>query len=301
MLRALALVERSARSDSGVLLLGETGVGKDLLARRVHDLSLRAREPFVAINCAAIPDAVGESTLFGHERGAFTGATARREGVLEAAHGGTLFLDEIGELSLASQARLLRALDDRAVRRVGGVEDVPADVRVVAATNRDIDALVAEGRVRDDLRYRIAVFVIAVPPLRERPDDIEPLAERFAREHAPGRNVRFAPDALLALRRHGWPGNVRELRNVVQRALAAADEDVVRAADLGELVGAPLSAAGLLRTVDDAERDAIIAALRDCDGNQTKAAERLGISRRALIYRLEKLGLKPPPPSERGR
>jgi len=302
MLKALALAERAARSDSTVLLTGETGAGKEVVAKRIHRTSTRRDGPFVAINCGAISDNIAEATLFGHEKGAFTGASERRAGVFEAAHGGTLFLDEVGELSQSSQVRLLRALEARVITRVGGVEEVPVDVRLIAATNRDLEEASRVGQFRDDLRYRLDVVRIVVPPLRERVDDIVPLAARFLAELAPNRVMSLAPDAVASLREHHWPGNVRELRNVIERAVAISESDLVRSGDLGDLRGVSTGRAaggGLQYKVDDAERDAIVAALKTCDGNKTHAAKRLGISRRALIYRMEKLGLKAPPPSQR--
>ena len=299
MLRVLGLVDRAAKTDSTVLLSGETGTGKEVVARRIHALSRRGSGPFVAINCGAVPEGVAESTFFGVEKGAFTGASERRPGVFAAATGGTLFLDEVGELSIASQARLLRVLAEHTVRPVGAVDSIEVDVRVIAATNRGLDAMVAAGAFRADLLYRLNVVHIDIPPLRERMDDILPLAERFLARLDP--RVRLAPDAVAALRAHDWPGNVRELENAMERAAALADEGVIRAPHLASLREDAESAApgGLRRHVDDAERRAIEEALSACRGNQTQAAARLGISRRALIYRMEKLGLKPPPPSER--
>ncbi len=294
MLRLVSLVDRAARTDATTLLLGETGSGKEVIARRIHDRSARKSGPFVAVNCAAIPETLAESTLFGHERGAFTGASDRREGVFEAAHGGTLFLDEVGELSATTQARLLRVMEDRAVVRIGASRAVPVDVRLVAATNKDLDAMAARGTFRHDLLFRLDVVRLSIPPLRDRPEDVLPLSQRFLRELDPSGSVTFSPLAERALLSHRWPGNVRELRNRIERAFAVRASDVLRESDF-EGLAAPLgrAATGDLRDkLDDVERDAILEALRACHGNQTRAAKRLGISRRTLLYRIERYGLK---------
>ena len=297
MLRAVALAERAARTDVTVLIVGETGTGKEVLANRIHTTSARANGPFVAVNCGSIPEGVAESALFGHERGAFTGAVARQQGFFESASTGTLFLDEVGELSAPTQARLLRVLEERVIVRVGATDPVAVDVRVVAATNRDLEAAVREGAFRRDLLFRLDVLRITVPPLRGRPDDIVPLAERFVRELAPGKPVLLAPDAVAVLRGHGWPGNVRELRNAVERAVAVREGDLLRASDFAALIDTSRRAGDgpLRRTLDDVEKETIVEALEACGGNQTRTAKRLGLSRRALIYKLEKYGLKPAP------
>lgn len=295
MLRLISLVDRAARTDATALLLGETGSGKEVIARRFHERSARKSGAFVAVNCAAIPESLAESTLFGHERGAFTGAIDRREGVFEAAHGGTLFLDEVGELSMTTQARLLRVMEDRAVVRMGASRPVPVSVRLVAATNKDLDAMVARGTFRHDLLFRLDVVRLSIPPLRDRAEDVLPLAERFLRELDPSGSVVFSPLAERALLAHCWPGNVRELRNRIERAFAIRSTDVLRESDFDGLTSPSASAAthGALREkLDDVERDAILDALRACHGNQTRAAQRLGISRRTLLYRIERYGLK---------
>ncbi len=301
MHEVLELADRAAATDSTILLFGETGAGKEVLAQRIHRRSRRAGGPFVAVNCGAIAEGVAMSTLFGHEKGAFTGASDRRPGLFETAGGGTLFLDEVAELSLATQARLLRALESRVITRVGDTEEIPIDVRVIAATNRDLDVAVERGSFREDLRFRLDVVRILVPPLRERVEDVIPLAQHFLSELSPSRSFELAPDAVAALRSHRWPGNVRELRNVMERVVATSPHELVRAGDLGDLSASPSNARGgsLVQKVDDAERDVILSALEACGGNRTHAAKRLGISRRALLYRMEKLGLKPPPPSRR--
>lgn len=297
MVRAVEIADRAAATTSTVLITGETGAGKELIARRIHAKGARAARPFVAINCSAIPRELAEATLFGCVKGAFTGAHVGRAGTFEAAAGGTLFLDEVGELDLTVQAKLLRALETRSVVRVGATDPISVDVRFVAATNRDLASLVRTGRFREDLWYRLDVLRVDIPPLRERPGDLIPLAQRFLEAAARGRSLRFAPDAQARLRGHSWPGNVRELRNAVERAAALASDDIIRAADLDSVPAEPRGAlaSALTRRVEDVERDSIVAALEASGGNQSEAARRLGISRRKLIYKLEKYGLKASP------
>ena len=301
----LAAIEQVAAAPSTVLITGETGVGKELVARAVHARSPRAGALFVAVNCAAIPSELLEAELFGVTRGAYTGALADRPGKLELADGGTLFLDEIGDMPLALQPKLLRVLQEGTVERLGSNATRQVDVRVVAATHRDLSALVAAGAFRADLYYRLAVVPLHVPPLRERPEDIAPLArhlvERFGRRIA--RTPRLGPGLIRQLEAYPWPGNVRELGNVLERAVLLTPGDVVERADLPE----PLLAAGaepapgavadgddvptLRDAVEDAERRAIRAALRRTGGNKTRAAELLQVSIRTLWYKLEKLGI----------
>lgn len=293
MLAAVAMADRAARSDATVLVLGETGVGKEIIARRIHRSSTRERRPFIAVNCAAIPETLAESILFGHERGSFTGAQKQQRGVFEDASSGTLFLDEIGELSPSTQARLLRVLQDRTVTRLGSTSPVPVDVRLIAATHRDLHALADQGGFRKDLIYRLDVVRIEIPALRDRPEDVLPIAERILRELAPKRSIRLSAMAKRALLAYTWPGNVRELRNRLEAAVATGDGDVIEESDLRAILpakGGP--GEGPLRGhVEDAEREAIIEALRACGGNQTRVAERLGVSRRTLVYRLGKYDL----------
>src|SRR5215204_7293219 len=234
--RAVAETQRVAATDTTVLLLGESGTGKELFARAIHHLSPRRDRAFVAINCAAIPETLIENELFGHERGAFTGATERRPGKFELASGGTIFLDEIGELPLAAQGKLLRAIEEKVVDRIGGRAPVAVDVRVVAATNKDLKAAVENGQFRGDLFFRLAVFPIEVPALRDRDDDIVLLARHFASEigrELRGREAQLTPEALAALQQHHWPGNVRELENAIERACIISDTLVLQPGDLG--------------------------------------------------------------------
>ncbi len=304
MRRVVALVRRAAPERAPVLVTGESGTGKELVARALHDGSPRARGPFVAVNAAALPETLLESELFGHERGAFTGAVARRKGLFELAAAGTLFLDEVGELAAATQAKLLRVLETGDFRRVGGVEALRADVRLLAATNRDLRALVAEGRFREDLLYRLAVVEVALPPLRERPEDLEPLArallERLARERG-GCPAALEPDALERLRRHAFPGNVRELRNALERALILGDGRRIRAADLPLPAPAPdAGPASGLAPLADVERRHIASVLASTGWNKKRAAEVLGIDRKTLYARIEAYGLEPAPPAPKG-
>jgi DNA-binding NtrC family response regulator len=293
----LELVDRVAPRDVAVLVTGESGTGKELVARRLHARSQRAAGPFVAVNCAALPEALAESELFGHEKGAFTGADRQRRGRFEEAHGGTLFLDEIGELPAALQAKLLRVLEERTVRRLGGAADIPVDVRLVAATNRDLSAASAQGGFRQDLYFRLAVVPVHLPPLRERVGDIPVLARHLlsilaARHRVPVPELDGA--ALAALESYRWPGNVRELRNVLERALVVRGGALIRAEDLGlpsaaAPAGAPEGAVSLDREVR--EREAILEALRRAGGNREEAARLLGVSVRTLYYRLRRFGI----------
>jgi transcriptional regulator with GAF, ATPase, and Fis domain len=301
IMRVLREVERVAPTMSTVLLRGETGTGKELFARAVHEKSRRAHGPLVEVNCAAFAPSLIESELFGHERGAFTGAVQRRLGRFELAQGGTLFLDEIGELPLEVQAKLLRALQEHTVDRVGGSHTIHVDVRIVAATNRDLDALVREGRFRADLFYRLAVFPIVVPPLRDRREDIADLAavlvRTLAARHASSVDA-VEDDAMLALQAYDWPGNVRELQNVLERALILARGKCIELSDLPELSSRVTEPAGehgasapeggsLKERVESYERGLIVDALARAGGNQSEAARRLGMSRATLQYKIK--------------
>jgi len=300
------LIERVAATQMTVLVLGETGVGKELVATALHRRSARAAGPLVQLNCASLPDTLLESELFGYERGAFTGADRRKIGFLEAASGGTLFLDEIGEMPAALQAKLLRVLEQRRIVRVGGTTEVAVDVRLVAATHRNLEDEVRAGRFREDLYFRISTFTLAVPPLRDRPRDLLPLAEHFARTFAAelGQPApALSEDVRRALLAYRWPGNVRELRNAIERAVVMSSGESLGPEHLPERVLAvqpggaviPAGDGDMREQIAEVERAAIVAALEATGGNQTRAAERLGLSRRALIYKLEKHGLKAPP------
>jgi transcriptional regulator with GAF, ATPase, and Fis domain len=293
MQRVLALVGKVARSEVPVLICGESGTGKELIARAIHDSSANAQGPFVSENCGAIPEPLLESALFGHVRGAFTGADRRRLGLFEVADGGTLFLDEIGEMSPAMQARLLRVLQDGEVRPVGSEQARRVRVRVLCATHRDLPARVAEGSFREDLFYRIAVVTLTLPALRERPEDVAPLVAHFVTKHAQGRSVEIDRRALAALARHGWPGNVRQLENEIRRALVLA-EDVIALehlspALLDAAVGASADPLDMRAQVDQLERRLIRQALDASAGNQTRAARLLGISRYGLQKMMRRL------------
>jgi transcriptional regulator with GAF, ATPase, and Fis domain len=300
--RVLAELERVAPTSSTVLLLGETGTGKELFARAVHDKSTRRTAPLVKVNCAALTPSLVESELFGHERGAFTGATQRRVGRFELAQDGTLFLDEIGELPLEPQAKLLRVLQEHEMERVGGTQTIKVIARIVAASNRDLAADVRAGRFRADLYYRLAVFPITIPPLRDRREDIPLLASTFleglAARHAGARPKRVAEDALLYLQTYEWPGNVRELHNVLERASILATKPVIELSDLPELtnastaeVGLPTSAEPLKERVHAYERSLLLEALRLAEDNQSEAARLLQTSRATLQYKMRIHGL----------
>jgi Nif-specific regulatory protein len=311
LLAALRAIERVAPTGATVLLLGESGTGKELFARTLHLVSPRRDAPFVKVNCAAIPDGLFESELFGHEKGAFTGATAARAGKFELAHGGTLFLDEVGELPAGVQSKLLRVLQERSIERVGGSRERMVDVRIVAATNQDLQALVSAGRFRLDLYYRLNVVPIALPALRDRPEDARELTRHFLSRlnQAYQRNVVLAPRAYEALARHAWPGNVRQLANVLERAVLLAEGGTVSEPDIervlreegaitppgsGATPAPPADAEpayGRYRVVSESEREAIRSALAAARGNKTSAAQRLGMTLRQLEYRIRKLGI----------
>jgi len=296
MLKICRTVEKVAPANATVLLLGESGTGKEVLARGVHELSPRAGKRFVAINCAAIPDTLLESELFGYEKGAFTGAAKQTIGRIEYANEGTLFLDEIGDLPMQLQAKLLRFLQERVIERLGGRGEIPVDVRVVCATHRDLADMIREGSFREDLYYRLSEITIKIPPLRERPGDAVLLAQafldRYAREQ--GRNIRgFTADALGALETHAWPGNVREMENIVKRATIMADGSQITAADLGlDAAHAEPQPFNLRQARENAERLAVGRALAHSDGSIAQAAELLGITRPTLYDLMAKIGMK---------
>ena len=322
----MTFVRKVASSEAGTILIqGESGTGKDLIAKTIHYESSRQNGPFVAINCSAIPETLMEAELFGHEKGAFTDAKAMKKGLFETAHGGTLFLDEIGELSPLLQAKLLRVLEDQVIRRVGGVRDLQVDVRVVAASNRDLEKAVRDGGFRQDLYYRLAIIAIFIPPLRERMDDVLPLVDFFVDLY----NRRFkksvrgiSPETRRLLMSHTWPGNVRELKNSIERAMILEDDQILRPVYLpfavGEAARSGLTAFEFSSATDgggkqlangrmlprlympeegtsleEMERAMVELAMRQSNGNQTQAARLLDISRDALRYKLKKFELGP--------
>jgi DNA-binding NtrC family response regulator len=301
--RAVSETQRVSQTEANVLLLGESGTGKELFARAVHHLSLRRDQPFVAINCAAIPETLIENELFGHEKGAFTGAGERRQGKFELASGGTVFLDEIGEMPIGVQSKLLRVIEEKMVDRIGGRAPIPVDVRIVAATNKDLRRSVEQGEFRRDLFFRLAVFPVEIPPLRERGEDVVLLAHHFAAQlgkEMRGREAVLGEDSIRAIREHSWPGNVRELENAIERACILADSTSLEPDDLGLLKSdaqlpeafSELNMTGTLMEVADraarfVERRKIIEALRTHEGNKTRAAETLGVSYKTLLTKIK--------------
>jgi two-component system NtrC family response regulator len=291
-----ATVRKVATSDIPVLITGESGTGKELVARAIHNLSPRKKGPFVAINCGAIPDNLIESELFGHERGAFTGAHAQRKGRIEMAEAGTLFLDEIGEVPLALQVKLLRFLQEQMVERVGGRELIKVDTRVLTATNRDLKEEMKDGTFREDLYFRIGVITIELPRLRDRDGDIPLLAQAFLNRYAAQARKKltgFTPEAVDALEAYGWPGNVRELENKIKRAVVMAEGKRVKPEDLDMEDGGPKQEVGLKEARETLERKMVLSALARSGDNMTQAAEELGISRPSLYDLMEKLGIGP--------
>jgi two-component system NtrC family response regulator len=298
MLRVCRTIEKVANTTATVMLLGESGTGKEVLARGLHQSSSRKNQKFVAINCAAIPENLLESELFGYEKGAFTGAAKTTLGKIELANGGTLMLDEIGDLPFSLQAKLLRFIQERTIERVGGRQEIPVDVRIVCATHQDLKALSKENRFREDLYYRLAEIVVNIPPLRSRKGDAALLAHAFVRKFAQEQNrtsLNLSEDSVRSIENHPWPGNIRELENCIKRAVIMADGKQILPEDIGlELVDAVADAGSLdLRSVRDAaEKNAIIAALGRVNGNVLKAAELLGVSRPTLYDLMHRLGLK---------
>ena len=308
MLAVFKMVETIAKTNSTVLVTGESGTGKELVARAIHFNSLRRDRPFVALNCGAVPETLLESELFGHMRGAFTGADTNKKGLVETAERGTIFLDEIGEMNATMQVKLLRVLQDRKFRRLGGTEEVQADIRVIAATNPELERLVADGRFREDLYYRINVISIPLPPLRERRDDIEILAEHFRAKYAAEMNKpvqSVSGEAMQILKAHVWRGNVRELENVIERAVALEQTPAIlpetlpddvrrggRAASAPALSELPESGIDLEAHVEDIYRDHIVQALKRAGGVQTEAAKMLGMSFRSFRYYAKKLNVR---------
>jgi two-component system, NtrC family, response regulator AtoC len=297
MRAAVEVTLRAARADTPVLLLGESGTGKELLARLLHSRSPRAEGRFVAVNCAAIPETLLESLLFGHRKGSFTDAREDQRGLMHEADGGTILLDEIGDMAPALQAKLLRVLQEREIQPIGAAAPVKVNVRIVAATHRDLEQLVEEGRFRRDLFYRLNVIAIAIPPLRERPEDLVPLIAHFLGKHG-GRNgrehARISVAALEALRRHSWPGNVRELENAIERALVLGRANQIELEDLPAALrgrGTP-EASAELGPLAKVERDHIVRTLQSVKGNKSAAARLLGLDRKTLYRKLEAYGLR---------
>jgi two-component system, NtrC family, response regulator HydG len=309
--QVLELVRKVARSDASILIMGESGTGKELIARAIHANSPRAAQPFVPVDCASLPENLLESELFGHEKGAFTGAVATKQGLMEAAERGTLFLDELGELPLGLQAKLLRALQERQIRHVGGTRQISIDVRIVSAANRDLRALVAAGKFREDLYYRVNVIDIALPPLRERSGDIELLATCFVRRYGGSGEAMvkgFEPEAVIALETYSWPGNVRELQNVVERACALAEGEMITLAELpahlrtsarpadGSLAAAPAGKLTLKeakeRWIAQLEAAYVGELLKQEGGNVSEVARKAGVDRKTIHRLLNKHGLR---------
>lgn len=315
VLELIKLINKVAPSKTNILIIGESGTGKELVARMLHDAGALKGKPFVPVNCGAIPENLIESELFGHRRGSFTGAVAEKIGLFEVAHTGTLFLDEVGELPLSMQVKLLRAIQERSFRKVGGTEDVKVDVRIIAATNRDLEAGVKAGTFREDLYYRLNVILLKTPPLRERRGDVPILAEAFLSKCAKkfGRDIKsFHPDALQALEAYPFPGNVRELENLIERAVTLETTDQIQLGSLPSQFSASLKAPKsaqayqtqtvtrpdfsqgpiqLEQVLEEIEKQYLIAALEATGGVKKRAAELLGITFRSIRYRLQKLGM----------
>src|SRR5690349_10298392 len=296
MLRICRTIEKVAPASATVLIQGESGTGKELLARALHDLSPRRNQRFVAINCAAIPETLLETELFGYEKGAYTGAAKRTFGKFELASGGTLFLDEVGDLPMALQAKLLRFLQERVIERIGGREEIAIDVRIVCATHQSLKDHIVSGRFREDLYYRIAEIVVEIPPLRARKGDAALLAHSFVHKFAAEQRrgaMTLLPDAVAAIEAHAWPGNVRELENVIKRAVIMADALTISAADVGlGPADAEPPILNLRRVREEAEKDAVLRVLGRVNGNYSKAAELLGVSRPTLYDLMHRCGLK---------
>jgi len=293
MQEILRLIDRVAPTDSTVLVLGESGTGKELVARAIHDRSPRASQAFVAIHCGALPREVLESELFGHEKGAFTGAVNAKPGLIELADGGTLFLDEIGEMELESQVKLLRVLETRSFFRVGGTRSRTVDMRLVAATNRDLAEAIRKGEFRQDLFYRINTIAVTLPPLRERPEDVRVLAEHFIEQFAHYGRKRLTPEALARLESYHWPGNVRELQHVIQRGAILGAGETLGPADLPAEIqhGDPVLSAPAAGSLESMERQHIVATLKQVSGHRGKAAALLGIDPKTLYRKLLSYGI----------
>ena len=303
MRRVITAIERLAQSSASVVITGESGTGKELVARTIHETSPRRGAAYVPLNCAAIPETLMESELFGHERGSFTGADRRKEGCFETANGGTLLLDEITEMKVELQAKLLRVIEEQRLRRVGGTTEIPLDVRVLASSNRDIEQAVRDGKLRSDLYYRLNVFTITLPPLRERADDIPQLVQMFITHYGEQNHKDVAgvdAEVMEAFRAHPWPGNVRQLRNVIERALIVCEGRIIRKNDLPEDFRAATSPDGgfvkirLGSSLDEVEKEMISRTLEFTGGNKTRAADVLGVSAKTLYNKLERFGQQQP-------
>lgn len=294
----LSNIERISASDSTVLIYGESGTGKELVATTIHYMSKRRDKPFIKVNCAAIPEGLVESELFGHEKGAFTGAIKKKPGRFELADGGTIFLDEIGDLPLSAQAKLLRVLQERTFERIGGTENIKVDVRIIAATNRDLKSEVKKGLFREDLFFRLNVLPIEIPPLRERREDIYLLVEHFLEKNniRTGRNVRISEDALMELLKYDYPGNVRELENIIERCVTFSSDRIIKKEDLSFITsitsGENSGLLSLSALSKKAEKEQIIKILKLTGGNKTRAAEILGISRKTLWEKIKLYGIE---------
>ena len=299
MQEVLRTTHKLAQSDANVLIMGESGTGKEIIARAIHYNSRRKDKPLVTVNCPSVPGNLLESELFGHVRGAFTGAIKDRKGKFEEADGGTIFLDEIGDLQLDLQAKLLRVLQEQEFSRLGESRVIKVDVRVIAATNRDLFQLVQEGKFREDLYYRLSVVPIVLPPLRKRVEDIPYLVDFFLQRYAPDKKIRLSDDVYPALMSYHWPGNIRELENLTERLLALASGDVITLDDLPGYIVKPIEntmpaaqkTSGESYSLEEIEKNAIIQALEKANGNQTQAARLLQIPRHVLLYRMKKFGL----------
>ena len=297
MRRVIAAIERLAQSSASVVITGESGTGKELVAKTIHELSPRRNAPYLPVNCAAIPETLMESELLGHERGAFTGADRRKEGCFELANTGTLLLDELTEMKVELQAKLLRVIEEQRLRRLGGTAEIPIDVRVLAASNRDIEGAVRDGKLRQDLYYRLNVFTIQLPPLRERIEDLPQLAQMFVQHYASQNNKQIMgidDECLDTLRAHPWPGNVRQLRNVIERAVIVSDGQMIRKRDLPEEFRATgTTDSGFVRirvgaSLDEVEKEMISRTIEFTGGNKTRAADILGVSAKTLYNKLER-------------
>ena len=289
MLKIIELIKTIAPTNATVLITGETGTGKEVIARAIHHQSPRRNKPFIATSCAALPESLLESELFGHEKGSFTGAVGRKKGKFEAGDKGTLFLDEIGEINANTQVHLLRALEEKKITRVGGNDEIDVDVRVIAATNRNLKSMVEQGKFREDLYYRLKVVTISLPPLKYRKEDILPLAEYFLKKYAKDNNkedMTFSPDVVEFMLNYSWPGNVRELENMIEHGVILAKNNTITLTELPQDIIHPVPVQG--KTIDEITKNHILQVLEETKGNITHAAKMLGIRRTTLYNKLKK-------------